>query len=150
MPTFLPKLHALFGATGLLIVLANWSATVITLIIGDKYVIALTKLSIAWGLLALIPMLILAGFSGNRLGQRMRGPLIAAKQKRMKIIAFNGLVFLVPSALILVPLAMQGQDGAVYYVIQSVELLAGATNITLLGLNMRDGIRLGRRRISAA
>lgn len=59
-------------------------------------------------------MLILAGLSGNRLGQRMRGPLLGAKQKRMKIIAFNGLVFLVPSALILVPLAMQGQGGTIF------------------------------------
>lgn len=146
----LPKLHAAAGALAMLIIASFWTATVTTLIIGDKYVIAMTKLSIAWGLLALIPMLILAGFTGNRLGQRMRGPLIAAKQKRMKVIAFNGLVFLVPSALILLPLAMQGQGGAVYYLIQSVELFAGATNITLLGLNMRDGMRLGRRRISAA
>ncbi|WP_460273245.1 hypothetical protein [Celeribacter sp. ULVN23_4] len=150
VPTFLPKLHALFGAAGLLIIAANWSSTVITLIMGDKYVIAMTKLTIAWGLLALIPMLILAGVSGNRLSQKMRGPVIAAKQRRMKIIAFNGVVVLLPSALVLVPLAMQGQGGAIYYTIQMIELIAGATNLTLLSLNMRDGIRLGRRRMASA
>ncbi|NVK47673.1 MAG: hypothetical protein HWE33_15360 [Rhodobacteraceae bacterium] len=146
----LPKIHAAFGAAALLIIATFWTATVTTIVIGDKYLIAMAKLGIAWGLLALIPMLILTGVSGNRLGQNMRGPLIGAKQKRMKIIAFNGIVFLVPSALILLPLAMQGQGGLLYWTIQTLELLAGATNITLLGLNMRDGLRLSRRRAAPA
>ncbi|WP_321362920.1 hypothetical protein [uncultured Celeribacter sp.] len=146
----LPKIHAAFGAAALLIIATFWTATVTTIVIGDKYLIAMAKLGIAWGLLALIPMLILTGVSGNRLGQNMRGPLIGAKQKRMKIIAFNGIVFLVPSALILLPLAMQGQGGLLYWTIQTLELLAGATNITLLGLNMRDGLRLSRRRAATA
>nr|WP_319246498.1 hypothetical protein [uncultured Celeribacter sp.] len=145
----LPKIHAAFGAAALLIIAAFWTATVTTIVIGDKYLIAMAKLGIAWGLLALVPMLIMTGVSGNRLGQKMRGPLIGAKQKRMKIIAFNGLIFLVPSALILLPLAMQGQGGQLYWGIQIIELLVGATNITLLGLNMRDGLRLSRRRAAA-
>lgn len=146
----LPKLHAALGAAALLIIASFLSATVTTIVLGDKYLIAMVKLVIAWGLLALIPTLILAGLSGNRLGQKMRGPLISAKQKRMKIIAFNGIFFLVPSALILLPLAMQGQGGPFYWVMQTIELLAGAANITLLSLNMRDGLRLSRRRETAA
>ena len=146
----LPKLHAAFGAAALLIITTFWTATVTTIVIGDKYLIAMAKIGIAWGLLALIPMLILTGVSGNRLGQNMRGALIGAKQKRMKLIAFNGIVFLVPAALILLPLAMQGQGGSLYWAIQILELLAGAANITLLGLNMRDGLRLTRRRALTA
>ncbi|MBW6419452.1 hypothetical protein [Celeribacter sp. PS-C1] len=146
----LPKIHAAFGAAALLIIATFWTATVTTIVIGDKYLIAMAKLGIAWGLLALIPVLILTGVSGSRLRQTMRGALVGAKQKRMKIIAFNGIVFLVPSALILLPLAMQGQGGQLYWAIQTVELLAGATNLTLLGLNMREGLRLSRRRMVAA
>lgn len=146
----LPKLHAAFGAAALLIIATFWTATVTTIVIGDKYLISMVKTGIAWGLLALIPMLILTGVSGSRLGQNMRGALIGAKQKRMKLIAFNGIVFLVPSALILLPLAMQGQGGPLYWAIQTLELLAGAANITLLGLNMRDGLRLTRRRALTA
>jgi len=146
----LPKFHAAFGAAALLIIATFWAATVTTIVIGDKYLIVMAKTGIAWGLWALIPMLILTGLSGNRLGQNLRGPLIGAKQKRMKIIAFNGIIFLVPSALILVPLAMQGQGGLLYWGIQTVELLAGAANITLLSFNMRDGLRLSRRRAGSA
>jgi len=146
----LPKFHAAFGAAALLIIATFWAATVTTIVIGDKYLIVMAKTGIAWGLWALIPMLILTGLSGNRLGQNLRGPLIGAKQKRMKIIAFNGIIFLVPSALILLPLAMQGQGGLLYWGIQTVELLAGAANITLLSFNMRDGLRLSRRRAGSA
>ncbi|SFI61368.1 hypothetical protein [Celeribacter neptunius] len=146
----LPKFHAAAGAVALLTIAGFWTATVTTLLIGDKYLIAMVKLTIAWGLLGVIPMLLLAGLSGNRLARAMRGPVIAAKQRRMKIIAINGVVFLVPSALTLLPLAMQGQGGLVYYGIQLIELAAGATNITLLALNMRDGMRLARRRAMVA
>ncbi|WP_226553267.1 hypothetical protein [Celeribacter naphthalenivorans] len=146
----LPKLHAAFGAAALLIIATFWTATVTTIVIGDKYLIVMAKTGIAWGLLALIPMLILTGVSGSQLGQNMRGALIGAKQKRMKLIAFNGIVFLVPAALILLPLAMQGQGGPLYWAVQTLELLAGAANITLLGLNMRDGLRLTRRRALTA
>lgn len=146
----LPKLHAAVGALALLIIAGFWTATVTTILIGDKYLIAMTKLTIAWGLLALIPALMLTGLSGRRLAQKMRGPVIAAKQARMKWAAILGIIVLVPSALLLLPLAMQGQGGAIYWALQIVELLAGATNITLLSLNMRDGLRLSRRRAVAA
>ncbi len=146
----LPKLHAAVGALALLIIAGFWTATVTTILIGDKYLIAMTKLTIAWGLLALIPALMLTGLSGHRLAQKMRGPVIAAKQARMKWAAILGIIVLVPSALILLPLAMQGQGGAIYWALQIVELLAGATNITLLSLNMREGLRLSRRRAVAA
>jgi len=45
---------------------------------------------------------------------------------------------------------MQGQGGLLYWGIQTVELLAGAANITLLSFNMRDGLRLSRRRAGSA
>lgn len=145
-----PKLHAAAGASALLIIASFWIATVSTLILGDKNLILMVKIIIAWSLCGLIPMLILAGASGARLARFMHGPLIATKQKRMKIIAFNGVVILVPASIALVPLAMQGQGGPFYWAIEIAELAAGATNVTLLGLNMRDGIRLSRRRIPAA
>lgn len=146
----LPKLHAAAGAAALLTIASFLIATVTTLIIGDKYLIAMTKVTISYALLALIPMLILAGATGARLAKPMRGPIMESKQKRMKIVAFNGIAILVPAALTLVPLAMQGQGGALYWAIQIAELAAGTINVILLGLNMRDGLRLSRRRTVAS
>lgn len=145
----LPKTHALVGALALLLTLSFWSATIITLLTGDKYVIYLTKRTIAWALLALVPMLIAAGLSGRQLAMKMRGPLIARKQARMRRIAIMGAGVLLPAALVLVPLAAQGQGGPLYWTIQTAELVAGAHNIALLSANMRDGLRLRRQRSHA-
>ena len=69
----------------------------------------------------------------------------------MPFIAGNGLLILIPAALFLASKARAGEFDTWFYVVQALELLAGATNITLLGLNMRDGLkltgRLARKRI---
>ena len=41
-------------------------------------------------------------------------------------------------------LALGGEFGAGFWMVQTVELVAGAANITLLSLNLRDGLRLRR------
>lgn len=60
----------------------------------------------------------------------------------MKIVAANGLLVLLPSAFVLASWANAGRFDGAFYALQGLELLAGAANITLLGLNMRDGLRL--------
>ena len=50
-----------------------------------------------------------------------------------------------PCAVVLDHLAQQGSFGAAFLAVQAVELAAGAVNITLMALNMRDGRRLVRR-----
>jgi hypothetical protein len=72
--------------------------------------------------------------------------------KRMRIIAANGILILISSALFLASKAKAGEFDAVFYAVQALELVAGATNLALLGLNMRDGLkftgRLHRRHVS--
>ena len=60
----------------------------------------------------------------------------------MPFIAANGLLILIPSALFLAAKARAGEFDASFDVVQALELLAGATNIALLSLNMRDGLKL--------
>jgi hypothetical protein len=60
----------------------------------------------------------------------------------MPVIAGNGLLILVPAAIVLDRWAAAGVFDARFYVVQAVELLAGGTNLTLMGLNVRDGLRL--------
>jgi hypothetical protein len=54
----------------------------------------------------------------------------------------NSLLILVPSAVFLALKAHAGDFGAPFYAVQALGLLAGAANIMLLGLNMREGSRL--------
>ncbi len=89
-----------------------------------------------------MPALALTGASGVNLAGASHDALIRAKQRRMKIIAGNGHLILVPSAFYLASLAGRGEFGAHFYLVQAVELLAGATNLALMSLKLRDGLRL--------
>lgn len=69
----------------------------------------------------------------------------------MPFIAADGLLILVPAALFLAWKARNGEFDGVFHAAQGLELLAGATNISLLGLNMRDGLKMkGRLRRASA
>lgn len=142
-------IHPIAGGLALLTILSFWISTVTVELFADYASIAWVKSLIPWGFFVLIPAVIAVGGSGAQLGKRMRGPVIKRKSKRMPIIAANGVLILIPAALFLSFKAQAGEFDAVFYAVQVVELIAGAVNITLLGLNMRDGMRLSARRRKA-
>jgi hypothetical protein len=63
----------------------------------------------------------------------------------MPFIAANGLLVLLPCAILLDRRAGAGGFDAVFYAVQGIELLAGAANLALMTLNVRDGLRLSGR-----
>ncbi|MEP2120729.1 MAG: hypothetical protein ABJI81_20905, partial [Bauldia litoralis] len=67
-------------------------------------------------------------------------------RKRMIAVAANGILILLPSAFFLAARAASDTFDTAFYAIQAIELVAGAVNITLLGLNMHDGFAMTRRR----
>ena len=95
-----------------------------------------------WGFLLLVPALAAAGASGFAVANGKRGRVIDAKIRRMPIIAANGLLVLIPSALFLASKTKGGACDSTFYLVQGIELIAGATNVSLLGLNVRDGLKL--------
>lgn len=56
-----------------------------------------------------------------------------------------GILVLVPSAIFLNLWAAQGMFDTRFYLVQGLELLAGAINLRLMGLNIRDGLCLSGR-----
>ena len=60
----------------------------------------------------------------------------------MLFIAGNGVLILIPAALYLSALASRGEFDGIFYSVQAIELIAGAINLTLMSLNIRDGLRL--------
>lgn len=138
-------IHPIAGAIALFMILGFWLSTAISEVFAGAGTVTTVKTLIPWGFIILIPALMAAGGSG--FGRKRRGPLVAAKRKRMPVIAANGLLILIPSALYLSAKAQAGAFDTGFYAVQAIELIAGAVNITLLGLNMRDGLRLaGKRR----
>ncbi len=49
---------------------------------------------------------------------------------------------LIPAAIFLGQAATAAHFDTTFYIVQSIELLAGATNLLLMGLNMRDGLKM--------
>lgn len=136
------KIHPIAGAIAMLTIATFWVSTALSELLGSQATVVAVKTAIPWGFLVLIPALAAAGGTGLALSKGRRVGLVAAKLKRMPLIAANGLLVLIPSALFLASKARAGEFDADFYLVQALELAAGATNITLLGLNMRDGLKL--------
>lgn len=141
----LKTLHPIAGGLALLTILSFWLSTILSELFAGAPIVVMVKTLIPWGFLILIPAMALAGASGFRIGRTWRGPVVARKRKRMPIIAANGLVVLIPTALYLSFKARTGAFDTAFYAVQTLELIAGGVNIALLALNMRDGLRLAHR-----
>ncbi|CAB3910930.1 hypothetical protein LMG26854_06007 [Achromobacter aegrifaciens] len=143
------RIHAAAALLTLLFLAAFWISTVASELFLAASAVAQVKLAIACALLGFVPVMMLTAASGFLMGGKGRHPLLLAKRRRMPFIAANGLLILVPAAVFLALRAQAGLLDGVFYGVQVLELAAGAANLALIGLNIRDGLRLGRLRRGA-
>lgn len=136
------RLHALAGSIALLTIAAFWTSTLVAELFLSGVAVARVKVGILYGMLLLVPALVATAGSGFLLTGKRSGAVVAAKKKRMPFIAANGLLVLVPAAFFLEGRAAAADFDRCFYAVQALELLAGAANLSLLGLNLRDGLRL--------
>ena len=126
-----PVLHAASGTLAMLCIASFWVSTAVSELFLDHSAVAFVKRAIVFGLFLLVPLLILTVLTGTILGKGRKEPLIAKKTRRMRVVAANGLLVLVPAA---------------FFAVQSVELAVGIVQMVLMGLNLRDGLRLSGKR----
>ncbi|EWY41965.1 hypothetical protein N825_18620 [Skermanella stibiiresistens SB22] len=143
-------LHAAAGLIGFLTIAAFMVSTIVVELSGDVAAVAEVKAAIVKGLFLLIPALALTGASGFHLAGRAPKGLAGRKFRRMRIVAGNGLLLLVPAALYLHWKAAAGDFDEMFLLVQAVEVMAGTLNLGLIGLNIRDGLRLTGRLKSIA
>ena len=139
------RVHPIAGGLALLTMLAFWTSTVAVELIGDRNEVVAVKHSIMWGLLVLVPALAATGGTGFLRAGRSKNSHIQAKKRRMQIVVPIGILVLVPCVLYLGTTASASGLGTYFPEVQALELAAGAVNITLMSLNVRDGLRLTRR-----
>jgi hypothetical protein len=121
-------------------------ATILVESFGSHEAVAAVKsLIVLPGLFILVPAIAATGGSGFYLSKSRKGRLVDAKKKRMPFIAANGLFVLIPCAIVLDRLAAAGEFNTAFYTVQALELVAGAANLTLMGMNIRDGLTLNGR-----
>lgn len=140
------KIHFLVAIIATLTIATFFTSTVLVELFGSHEAIATVKnLIVLPGLFILVPAIVATGGSGFFLSKTKKGRLVETKMKRMPFIAANGLLVLLPAAIFLDQWASAGSFDTRFYLVQAAELLAGAINLTLMGLNMRDGLRLSGR-----
>ena len=97
------------------------------------------------GLFILVPAMAATGGSGVFLSRSRQGRLVEAKKRRMPFIAANGLLIMIPCAIFLDRWAVAGTFDTTFYAVQTLELLVGAVNLALMGMNIRDGMKMSGR-----
>lgn len=139
----LTRIHGLAALLATLTIAIFFCATLAAELFGATETVATVKaLIVAPGLFVLVPAIAATGASGFFLARQRRGGLAATKLKRMRFIGANGLLVLVPCALLLDRWAAAGAFGSAFWAVQVLELAAGAANLALMGLNLRDGLRM--------
>jgi hypothetical protein len=142
----LQRIHLAAGLLATLCIAVFLIATIGVELAGSPQAVAQVKAAIvAPGLWILIPAIAAAGGSGMALARQRQGRLVQSKRRRMPFVAANGLLVLLPCALVLQNWATAGRFDAAFYAVQAAELLAGGANLVLMGLNLRDGLRLAGR-----
>ncbi len=147
------RIHAVAGIVALTLVATFMMATIVVEIAGDRSAIAAVKTAIVFALFVLVPSVIIAGATGRSMAAGRQAPVFRRKRRRAALIAVVGIVVLVPCAVVLQIMAVDGDFGTAFATIQAVELAGGLVNLTLLSLNVRDGRRLtapSRRRSATA
>jgi hypothetical protein len=138
-------MHGMVGLFATAIILLFFVSSIVVELIGDKEAIRLVKQLIVYGLVVLVPAIMATGLSGQAVIGARQGALIKTKMRRMMVVAANGLVILLPCAILLNRWAAAGIFDTGFYLVQAIEFLAGGTNLILMGLNIRDGLLLAGR-----
>jgi hypothetical protein len=145
--TVVPRIHLGAGLLATLTIALFLASTVLVEAFAGPVAVARVKsLIVMPGLLVLVPLIALTGGTGFALARRWPGHrVVARKKKRMPVIAGNGVLILIPAAILLDRWAAAGAFDARFYLVQAIELLAGGANLALMGLNIRDGLQLAGR-----
>lgn len=143
----MPKnIHFIAGLLATLTIATFFLSTVGVELFGTHEAVAKVKALIVMpGLFILVPAIAATGGSGLFLSRSRQGRLVEAKKKRMPFIAANGLLVLIPCAIVLNRWAAAAAFDSTFYAVQALELAAGAVNVTLMGMNIRDGMKLSGR-----
>lgn len=142
MTTSIKIVHSIAAKLAFSLISLFFISTLAVELFGDRQAILQVKTLIMYGVILLILSMAATGISGIKMAPRANKGPIGKKKKRMPLIALNGIVILIPCAVYLHHLASHDQFNNLFYFIQGIELIAGATNLALMSLNIRDARRL--------
>ncbi len=135
------RVHATAGVLALCLIATFFVGSLISELSGNLGWIVLVKRTVfycMWAMLVLVPS---AALTGMKLAGKSQNPIVEGKRKRMQWIAPNGLLLLTLASYLHYK-ANLGEIDQRFMIAQLLEFAVGFTNISLLGLMIRDGFRL--------
>ena len=143
------QIHRITSILATLCIAIFFTSTLIVEVFASHEMIALVKsLIVTPGIFILVPAMAITGATGFSLAKERKGRIIEAKKKRMPIIALIGIFILMPAAIYLSQWASVGTFDTKFYIVQTIELIAGATNLTLMIKSIKDGNKLVSKKIT--
>ena len=137
------KIHKIASLVATVCIATFFTSTVLVEVFGSEDMVAFVKsLIVMPGIFILIPAMAITGATGFALAKERKGRVVEAKRKRMPIIALIGMFILLPAAIYLNSWAAEGMFDTKFYILQAIELVAGAINLTLMIKSMKDGKKL--------
>ena len=137
------KIHLTAAVIATLCIATFFTSSILVELLGTHESVAMVKrLIVMPGLFILIPAIAMTGGTGFALSKNRKGRLVENKKKRMPFIAANGILILLPAAIFLNQWAASGLFDTRFYIVQGLELMAGAINLSLMAMNIRDGLRM--------
>ena len=137
------KIHKIASLVATVCIATFFTSTVLVEVFGSEDMVAFVKsLIVMPGIFILIPAMAITGATGFAIAKERKGRVVEAKRKRMPIIALIGMFILLPAAIYLNSWAAEGMFDTKFYILQVIELVAGAINLTLMIKSMKDGKKL--------
>ena len=150
MKKYLPIIHKTSALMAFALIASFFISSLYVDMFANQQVVMNVKNIIFYAIWLLIPLMAIAGISGAKMAPKATSGPIGSKKKRMPFVALNGLFILLPAAYMLRSLALAGEFNSLFYLIQTIELLAGFINLTLMAMNIRDAMILKRGRKALA
>ena len=137
------QIHKIAAILATITVATFFTSTILVELFGTQEMIVRVKsLIVMPGIFILVLAMALTGATGFALAKSRKGRVVEAKKRRMPIIAITGIFILIPAAIYLHEWAAMGSFDMKFYLLQGVELIAGASNLLLMIRSIKDGKKL--------
>lgn len=110
-------------------------------IIQDNKVILQVKTFIVYAIPLMLIFMPTIGITGNKIAKLVDSLIVKRKNKRVKLMALNGIILLT-LAFVLYFRAKNGKIDSTFLTLQIIEFCFGFTNISMLFLMLKDGYKL--------
>jgi hypothetical protein len=135
-------LHASAGVCALIMLLAYFAGTTISIFLYTPQDVILVQQTILHSMWVYLPLICIAGAIGLLLSNKRKELIVKAKKRRMFLVVVFSLLGLLPSCYLLANNLLKGEQAIVLFVLEALELVFEIILIALLILNYRDGTRL--------